>query len=51
MFDSINNTLLVSIVNDEFRGRVMSIHQRGWGSSSIGGLLIGSLAKSNQGEL
>ena len=45
-FGTINNTLLQSIVHDEFRGRVMSIHQLGWGSSAIGGLLMGSLAEA-----
>ena len=45
-FGTINNTLLQSIVVDEFRGRVMSIHQLGWGSSAIGGLLMGSLAQA-----
>ena len=45
-FGTINNTLLQSIVADEFRGRVMSIHQLGWGSSAIGGLLMGSLAET-----
>ena len=45
-FGTINNTLLQSIVDNEFRGRVMSIHQLGWGSSAIGGLLMGSLAET-----
>ncbi len=45
-FGTINNTLLQSIVDDEFRGRVMSIHQLGWGSSAVGGLLMGSLAQA-----
>jgi MFS family permease len=45
-FGTINNTLLQSIVADEFRGRVMSIHQLGWGSSAIGGLLMGSIAQA-----
>jgi len=45
-FGAINNTILQSIVSDEFRGRVMSIHQLGWGMSAIGGLLMGVLAQS-----
>lgn len=45
-FGTINNTLLQSVVVDEFRGRVMSIHQLGWGSSAVGGLLLGSLAQA-----
>ena len=43
---TVNNTLLQSIVDDEFRGRVMSIHQLGWGASAIGGLLMGFLAQT-----
>lgn len=46
VFGTINNTLLQSIVADEFRGRVMSIHQLGWGSSAIGGLLMGAIAQA-----
>ena len=45
-FGTVNNTLLQSILDDEFRGRVMSIHQLGWGASAIGGLLIGFLAQT-----
>lgn len=45
-FGTINNTLLQSLVNDVYRGRVMSIHQIGWGASAIGGLVIGRLAES-----
>ena len=45
-FGTINNTLLQSIVADEYRGRVMSIHQVGWGASAVGGLLMGFLAQS-----
>ena len=43
-FGTINNTLLQSTVSDDFRGRVMSIHQLGWGASALGGLLMGFLA-------
>lgn len=46
VFGTVNNTLLQSIVVDEFRGRVMSIHQLGWGASAIGGLLMGFLAQA-----
>lgn len=45
-FGTINNTLLQSIVADEYRGRVMSIHQMGWGASAVGGLLMGFLAQT-----
>ena len=46
VFGTVNNTLLQSIVDDEYRGRVMSIHQMGWGASAIGGLLMGFLAQT-----
>ena len=45
-FGTINNALLQSLVADEYRGRVISIHQLGWGASAIGGLLMGFLAHS-----
>ena len=44
-FGTINNTLLQSILDDAFRGRVMSIHQIGWGASAIGSLFVGVLAE------
>ena len=45
VFTTVNNTLVQSMVADEFRGRVMSIHMLGWGASAVGGLLLGSLAE------
>ena len=45
-FGTTNNTLAQSVVDDEYRGRVMSIHQLGWGASAIGGLLMGFLAEA-----
>jgi MFS family permease len=45
-FSSINNALIQGIVADEVRGRVMSIHQLGWGASAIGGLVMGTLAQA-----
>ena len=45
-FGTVNNTLLQSIVADEYRGRVMSIHQMGWGFSAAGGLILGALAQA-----
>jgi predicted MFS family arabinose efflux permease len=45
-FGTINNTLLQSIVAEEYRGRVSSIHQLGWGASALGGLMLGFLAQS-----
>ena len=45
-FAAVNNTLLQSVVDDDYRGRVMSIHQLGWGASAVGGLLMGAIAQS-----
>ena len=45
VFQIINDTILQSIIEDEFRGRVMSIHMLGWGSSAIGGLIVGFIAQ------
>jgi MFS family permease len=44
-FGTINSTLLQSLLDDAYRGRVMSIHQIGWGASAIGGILVGVLAE------
>ena len=45
VFGTINNTLVQSLVSDKFRGRVMSIHQLSWGSSAIGGLMMGTMTE------
>jgi MFS family permease len=44
-FVTINNTIVQNWVVEEFRGRVMSLHQLTWGVTAIGGLLMGSLAQ------
>ena len=44
-FMTINNTIVQNLVDEEYRGRVMSLHQLTWGSTSIGGFLLGSLAQ------
>ena len=46
MFITVNSTLVQSLVSQEYRGRVMSVHQLAWGSSAIGGLLMGFLSKT-----
>jgi MFS family permease len=43
-FHTINSTLVQMLTLDNFRGRVMSIHQLTWSSTSIGGFLLGLLA-------
>ncbi len=45
VFSTINNTFLQNMIADEYRGRVSSIHQLGWGASAFGGLLLGFLAQ------
>ena len=44
VFMTVNNTLVQSLVRDEFRGRVMSIHQLSWGMTAVGGTCIGIAA-------
>ena len=46
VFQITSTTLMLSLVADEFRGRVMSIHQLSWGAAAFGGLLMGGLAES-----
>ena len=46
MFMTVNNTLVQSLVAEEFRGRVTSVHQLAWGSTALGGLLMGFLAQA-----
>lgn len=42
---TMNTTVVQTLVDEEFRGRVMSINQFTWGASSLGGLLMGYLAQ------
>lgn len=44
-FNTMNTTLAQLLADDEFRGRVMSIHQLTWSSSAIGSLVIGYSAE------
>ena len=45
MFITVNNTMVQSLVAEEFRGRVTSVHQLSWGATALGGMLIGFLAQ------
>jgi MFS family permease len=40
-----NTTVVQTLVDEEFRGRVMSINQLTWGASALGGLTMGYLAQ------
>ncbi|HCI86519.1 MAG TPA: hypothetical protein DHV68_06700 [Dehalococcoidia bacterium] len=42
---TMNTTVVQTLVEEEFRGRVMSINQLTWGASALGGLLMGYLAQ------
>ena len=45
IYMALNNTLLHSIVPDEFRGRVMSVYMLTWGLMPLGTLPIGYIAQ------
>ena len=45
VFMTVNNTMVQSLVAEDFRGRVMSVHQLSWGATALGGMLIGFLAQ------
>jgi MFS family permease len=45
MFLTINNTMVQSVVKEDFRGRVMSFHQLTWGITAVGGFLMGFIAQ------
>ena len=42
---TMNTTVVQTLVDEEFRGRVMSINQLTWGASALGGLTMGYLAQ------
>ena len=42
---TMNTTVVQTLVDEEFRGRVMSINQLTWGASALGGLIMGYLAQ------
>ena len=46
VFVTVNNALVQTLVTEEYRGRVMSIHQLTWGATAFGGLLMGFLAQT-----
>ena len=45
VFQTTNKILVQSMVEEKFRGRVMSVHQLTWGSPAFGGLIMGSIAQ------
>ncbi|MBN4065005.1 MFS transporter, partial [Dehalococcoides mccartyi] len=42
---TMNATVIQTLVDEEYRGRVMSINQFTWGASALGGLMMGYLAQ------
>lgn len=45
VYQTMNQTLVQTLVSPEYRGRIMGISQFTWGASSLGGLLMGALAQ------
>ena len=46
LMGTMNTTVVQTLVDEEFRGRVLSINQLTWGASALGGLLMGYLAQT-----
>lgn len=46
LLSTTNSTIVLSTVDDRYRGRVMSIHQWTWGASAFGALLMGGVAQA-----
>ena len=46
VFGTMSTTLLQTLADDEFRGRVMSVHEFSWGATALGSLLMGGLAET-----
>jgi MFS family permease len=45
VFGTLSTTLMQTLSADEFRGRVMSLHQFTWGATALGSLMMGALAE------
>ncbi len=46
VFNIMGITVIQILTADEFRGRVMSIHQFTWGATALGGLLMGGMGET-----
>ena len=42
---TIGTTVIQTLVDDQFRGRIMSLQQWSWGASALGGLFTGFMAQ------
>ncbi|MDA1218206.1 MAG: MFS transporter [Chloroflexi bacterium] len=45
VFGTLSTTLMQTLSADEFRGRVMSLHQFTWGATALGSLMMGAFAE------
>ena len=45
LFGTMSTTVMQIQSDDEFRGRVMSLHQLTWGSMALGSLMMGVIAE------
>lgn len=45
VFGTMSTTMMQTLAAEEFRGRVMSLHQLTWGSTAIGSLMMGALGE------
>jgi MFS family permease len=45
IFGTMNTTMMQTLSEDEYRGRVMSLHQLTWGSTALGSLMMGALGE------
>ena len=45
IFGTMSSTLIQTLSADKFRGRVMSLHQFTWGTTALGGILIGAMGE------
>ena len=45
LFGTMSTTVMQTQSDDEFRGRVMSLHQLTWGAMALGSLMMGGLAE------
>jgi MFS family permease len=46
IFGTMSITLIQTLTEDEFLGRIMSVHQLSWGATAVGGVLMGAIAET-----
>jgi len=44
LFGTLSTTMMQTLSSDEFRGRVMSLHEFTWGANALGSIMMGTLA-------